>query len=513
MAFWNRKKKTEKSDNYVKKHQQRDISYMSSDYDETKAHIKHLFKDDDMIQFREIKVGDDKNGKRFCLVFCDGLVNSEIIGTHIIKPLLKLDDLTKNKLSADILLKQIVETNSGKTISDYTEIIKAITGGDTFLFGDELDEGLLFGLKKFDSRGISEPEGEKILTGPRDGFNESIMQNLSMLRRRIRTNDLKMRYYSVGNKTVTQLCIAYLDDVVDKKVLKELYRRLDTIDIDGVLDANYITELIRDQRWSPFNTIGYTERPDITAAKILEGRIALFVDGTPVVLTLPYLFIENFQNPEDYYLNFYYTSFSRILRMSGLFLTILLPSIYIAIISFHQEALPSPLLISIAIERQKVPLPAALELVTMLIIFEMLLETGLRMPSNVGQALSIVGALVVGQAAVEAQLVAAPVIIIVAMTGITSLLVPKINAPVILSRFGILALSSCFGLLGLILGFTILVAHVLSLESFGVSQISFSNKFPEDYTQDIFVRSPWWKMHFRPSQLTKNKTRENNKKW
>jgi hypothetical protein len=201
----------------------------------------------------------------------------------------------------------------------------------------------------------------------------------------------------------------------------------------------------------------------VVAAKLLEGRIAVFVDGTPVVLTLPYLFIENFQSNEDYYLSFYYTTFTRALRILGFFLTILVPAIYIAIVAYHQEMLPAPLLISIATERQGVPLPAALEAMIMLVVFEIFRETALRMQTNVGQALSIVGALEVGQAAVEAKLIAAP-IIIVAMSGITSLLVPKMNAPILLLRFGILLLASCLGFLGVTVGFAFLLAHVLGLQ-------------------------------------------------
>lgn len=514
MFFWDKIKKSKKEDmdtNKKNANKKQDDKKMSDKYDETLSHMKYLFKDDDLIQFREIKCSD-KHGSRFCIIFCDGLVDSELIGHQIIKPLLNFEGSNMQKLTSEELLKQIVEANSGKTVTDYQDIIKAITGGDTFLFGDEFSDGLLFSLKKFDTRGIAEPESEKILSGPREGFNESIMQNMSLVRRRLRTNSLKMRYYSVGRKTITQVCIAYLDDVVDKNILKELYARLDTIDIDGILDSNYIAELIKDHPWSPFNTIGYTERPDVVAGKLLEGRIALFVDGTPVVLTLPYLFIENFQSSEDYYINFYYSSFSRMLRMVGLFLTMFLPSIYIAIVAFHHEALPTPLLISIAIERQKVPLPAALELIVMIMVFEMLLETGIRMPSNVGQALSIVGALVVGQAAVEANLVAAPMIIVVAMTGITSLLNPKMNGPMLFARFGIMALTSSFGLLGIMLGFTLLITHILSLTSFGVWQVASNDEKMAYDLQDHVIRAPWWEMKHRPFQLTKNLTREISKR-
>ncbi|SHK84465.1 spore germination protein [Desulforamulus aeronauticus] len=484
---------------------------VSGRYDETVGYLKELFRDDDVMQFRELQ-NKNAGDLRFCLVYCDGLVDSELIGAQLIRPLLELQLDVREKITADALLEQIIQTVSGKKLCSYREIVRAVTGGDTLLITNVLKEGLLFSVKKFETRSVSEPEGEKILSGPREGFTEELLSNLSMIRRKLRTNRLKMRFYTIGKETQTQLGIAYLDEIVNENILKELYRRLDTIDIDGVLDTNYITELVRDNPWSPFRSIGYTERPDVVAGKLLEGRIALFVDGTPVVLTLPYLFIENFQSNEDYYLNFYYTSFSRFLRILGFFLTVLVPAVYIAIAAYHQEMLPAPILIRIAIERQRVPLPAALECFLMLLVFDILRETGLRMPTNVGQTLGIVGALVVGQAAVEAGLVAAPMIIVVAMAGITSLLIPKMNAPVIYIRFGILALGASLGFLGVTLGCALLLAHVLSLHSFGVSQLASGHKLQYQEIKDTVIRAPWWQMRLRPFQLSPNRVREKSGK-
>ncbi len=507
--FWlSRSRKTKKIRVEVDRlnHQATDEE-LSQSYEETLEYLKEMFRNDDIMQFRELQ--SKKAGNlRFCLVYCDGLVDGELIGAQLIRPLMELHLQKQDAITADAILQQVVQSGSGKKVYGYLEIVRAITGGDTLLVVDGLKEGLLFSLKKFDTRSVSEPEGEKIISGPREGFTEALLSNLCMIRRKLRTSRLKMRYYTVGRETQTQLGIAYLDGIVNENILKELYRRLDEIDIDGVLDANYITELVRDNPWSPFRSIGYTERPDVVAGKLLEGRIALFVDGTPVVLTVPYLFIENFQSNEDYYLNFYYTSFSRLLRILGFFLTVLVPAVYIAITAYHQEMLPAPLLIRIAIERQRVPLPAALECFLLLLVFDILRETGLRMPTNVGQTLGIVGALVVGQAAVDAGLVAAPMIIVVAMAGITSLLIPKMNAPVIYVRFGILALGTSLGFLGVTLGCALLLAHVLSLHSFGVSQLATGRKLKYQEVKDTIIRAPWWQMRLRPSQLSSDQVRE-----
>ncbi len=483
------------------------IEEVSESYQETLTRLKTVFRDNDPIEFRELSVGG-REPMRICLIFCDGLADASLIDNFLIRPLMKIDEFELEKLTADTLLTRVLQINGAKKTKDLDEIIQNITCGDTLLLAEGVAESILFSTKNFPARAVSEPEGEKILSGPREGFTEVMMTNLAMVQRKLRSEKLKMRYYTLGKQTNTQLCIAYLEGIVDPEIVQQLYKRLDCIDIDGILDANYVNELIRDNAWSPFRSTGYTERPDVVAAKLLEGRIAVFVDGTPVVLTLPYLFIENFQSNEDYYLSFYYTTFTRGLRILGFFITILVPAIYIAIVAYHQEMLPAPLLISIANERQGVPLPAALEALIMLVVFEILRETAIRMQTNVGQALSIVGALVVGQAAVEAKLIAAPMIIIVAMSGITSLLVPKMNAPILLLRFGILLLASCLGFLGVTVGVAFLLAHVLGLKSFGVWQLSSGRKLHFQGLKDTVIRAPWRNMILRPQQLAKNVVRQ-----
>lgn len=476
-------------------------------YEDDVAYLKIAFENDDLMVFRELNTGA-KEDIRVCLMFCDGLVKEETIDNHLIRPLTELESIPAGETPADAFLSKVFQVGGVKKTRDFKEIVLGLTYGDTLLLLDGFEEALLFSTKSFNTRSITEPEGEKVLSGPREGFTEVMMTNLSLVRRRLRTNHLKMRYYQVGSRTNTQLCIAYLEGIADPEVLEELYRRLAKIDIDAVLDANYINELIRDKPLSPFPSTGYTERPDVVAAKLLEGRVAVFVDGTPVVLTLPYLFIENFQSNEDYYQNFYFASFARFIRILGFLLTTLTPAFYISVVSYHQEMLPAPLLFSIAAARQSVPLPAALEAFMMLIAFEILRETAMRLQTNVGQALSIVGALVVGQAVVEAKLVAAPMIIIVALVGITSLLVPKMNTPILVIRFGTLLLASGLGFLGVIVGFALTLAHTLTLYSFGVWQLGLSEKLKGQNVKDTAVRAPWWRMLLRPEPLTHNTVRQ-----
>lgn len=470
--------------------------------------IKELFKDVDILRVRELENKNNGNQK-FCLFYCDGMVDSLLISQNIVGPLISAQIKPEGgEPLADVLLKEIVQVNEAEKTQELKKVIDAITYGDTVLLADGCKDVLILNSKSFQTRGVEEPDSEKVLSGPREGFTESIMKNLSLVRRRLRTPALKMKFMSLGRRSNTTVCVCYLEGIVNKGVLAELYKRLEKIDIDAVLDTNYIAELIRDKPWSPFRATGYTEKPDAVAGKILEGRVAVFVDGTCTVITVPYLFIENFQSSEDYYLSFFYTSVSRFLRILGFFATVATPGLYIAIVAFHREMLPQTLLINIASERMNVPLPAALEALVLLIVFDILRETGVRMPSSIGQALSIVGALVIGQAAVEAKLVASPMIIVIGFTGITNLLVPKMNAPVVYLRLGLLAMSSLFGFLGFVIGLLIIATHIFNLQSFGIPQVMHVGNLRFQDVKDTVIRAPWWEMITRPGALTKNKTRQ-----
>ena len=470
--------------------------------------VKSIFVDDATIGMRWVTNSSDLTLK-YCIVQNDGLVNAEIINNNLIKALISSKVYLKKGEQIDVLMNQVIPINQIKKTNKWEDIIESVSYGDSILFIDGEAEALILNSKSFKTRGITEPSNEKVLLGPREGFCETLMTNLSMVKRRIRNNALKMKFQSFGVRTNTQICVCYIDNIVNHKVLEELYRRLETINIDGVLDSHYITELIQDSQLSPFATIGYTERPDVVVGKLLEGRIALFVDGSPVVLTLPYLFIENFQSNEDYYVNYYYASIGRILRIFGFIVGVTLPAFYLVAVAFNQEIFPTTFLINMVRERTGAPLPAVIELIIMIILFEILKETGMRMPTGIGQALSTVGGIVVGQAAVTAKLIAAPVLIIIALTAISSFLVPKMNSPVIYGRALLIILSATFGFLGFIVGISIILTHLLNLHSFGIPQIRSIDNVKYQKFKDTFIRGPWWKMSERSSSLTKNKKRLN----
>lgn len=316
-----------------------------------------------------------------------------------------------------------------------------------------------------------------------------------------------MKYRAFGAQTLTRACVCYIEGVAKQETVDELERRLDRFDLDGALDSNYLSEYIKDAPMSFFKTVGTTERPDVVAAKLLEGRVALFLDGTPEVLTVPYLFMENFQSNEDYYINFWYASFYRILRILGFLIAVCTPAFYIAAVTSQQELLPTPLLLSISVARQGVPFPTIVEMLLLLFMFDILKETGVRVSSNIGQALSIVGALVVGQAAVEAKIVSAPVIIVVAASGITGLVISKLSVAVIMLRTLFLLLSALLGIIGLVLGLMGMLLYLVDLRSFGMHAFLDPSLKLQTH-KDTVMRAPWWKMKTRPPGMAGDAVRK-----
>lgn len=472
--------------------------------------MDHLFKNVDILIKRSFKNSNNPS-LRFCIYYTDGIVDSMMINDHIIRPLLFNEQMAPGLNLFEQIKDSFVMANDVKESHDMKEIVEAVTYGDTILFIEGFAKVLIISSKNFMLRAISEPEGEKVIVGPRDGFTEGILMNLCMIRRRIRSENLKMVYKTMGRQSSTAVCVCYIEGIVNKEILDELYSRLDKIDMDCILDSNYISEYITEKSAFSYPTAGHTERPDIVTSQLLEGRIAIFVDGTPMVLTVPYLFIESLQINEDYYRDSAYGSFTRLLRILGYVLSVIIPGVYVAVVAYHHEILPISLMINISAERRGVPLPASVECFVMLICFDILREAGIRMPSQVGQALSIVGALVIGQAAVEAKLVAAPMIIVVALTGITALTVPKLFMPGVIGRYFILLLSAMFGLYGTLVGMVIMVTDLLNLKTMGVPYIMFPKNLSKQTIKDSFVRSKIPDMLTRYSPLSNNRVRAKRK--
>lgn len=471
--------------------------------DENIKIIKNIFLDDKTIVYRDLSFGSTK----CMLIFINGMANSQLINENVIKPLL-LNDVTdiNPDETIDFIMQKVLLTGNNKKTPLVDKIIHGIIYGKTILFIDGFAEVISIDTIGWETRPISEPQAETIVRGPREGFTESMNLNLTLLRRRVVNPKLKFLFLKIGKQTKTQICVCYIEDIAQEAIREELMRRLNDIEIDGVLDSGYIEELIKDAPYSPFRTIINTERPDAVVAKLLEGRFAVLCDGSPVVLTLPSIFIEVFQSNEDYYDNFLYSSFVRLLRWLCFFISTSTAAIYVALVTFHQELLPTPFLLSVYSARKGTPFPSVVEALGMVIIFEIIKEAGLRMPKQVGGAISIVGALVLGEAAVTARLVSAPIVIITSLTGIASIMLPQVLGLVEI-RIIFIVLSSFLGLYGYIFGVMGLVLHMMSIRSFGIPYMLNVPSFSAQDIKDTAIRAPWWDMYLRPKIFAKNNKR------
>lgn len=348
-------------------------------------------------------------------------------------------------------------------------------------------------------RAVDLPETEVTIRGPRESFVESLGMNIALLRRRIAHPDLTIETCRVGRKTGTTVGVVYLKGVVNEKVLAEIKLRLGRIQIDGILGAGYIQQLIGDAPNSPFATIAYSERPDVVAAKILEGRAAILIDGSPEVLTVPALFVEGFQSPDDYNSCFITATLLRWIRSAAFGFSILGPAVYIALASFHQELIPTPLFINMAAGAEGTPFPVYVEVLIIGLLFEIFREAGVRLPRPFGQSVTFVAALVLAQASVAMGLTGVATVVVVTITALASLVVPKQSNLSLLLRLVLAGLASFLGAYGILLGLLWILAHAASLRSFGVPYLSPAAPFNAgDFGRDVFFRIPLRAMFSRP---------------
>lgn len=445
------------------------------------------------------------------IAYTDGLVDKSFVQDFIIEPLmsdLRIAQLDREVIKTTNQFELIRDFNLAggemEEISDMKTLYTKMLSGDTIVLVEGYQKGFAVSSRGWEGRGVQEPSSQTVVRGPKEGFSETLRTNTSLVRRRIKNTDLWIETIPVGKKTQTDVALLYLKGVADEKIVDEARTRIKRIDIDAVLESGYIEEMIQDETFTVFPTIYNTERPDAACAALLEGRIAIIVDGTPFVLIAPALFVQFFQASEDYYQRADISSLLRLLRFLCLFLALLTPSAYIAVTTFHQEMLPTLLLISLAAQREGVPFPAVVEAFLMEVTFEILREAGVRMPRAVGSAISIVGALVLGQAAVEAGIVSATMVIIVSLTAISSFVCPSFNMAISIRilRFIFMILAATFGLFGIMMGLIIMVAHLASLRSFGVPYLSPMAPFIPQDQKDVLFRLPIWKMIARPHYIS-----------
>jgi hypothetical protein len=398
--------------------------------------------------------------------------------------------------------------------SDFDKCIQELLNGKCLVMYPGLEHVLLLDVQRTEGRSIDEPSNETTIRGPREGFTESIAMNLTLIRKRIKDVHLRMEQSVIGEHTHTTVITIYMENLADEEVLTEFRKRLDSIKIDSVIDSSYIEEFIQEKEYSPFPTLLNTERPDVVVSHLLEGRIALLSDGSPFALIAPISLYQLFSAPEDYYQKADIATIIRWIRMLSALLTIFVPALYISVVSYHPGLLPAPLLVSIAAQREGVPFPTAIEAFLMMIVFEVLREAGLRMPRVIGQAISIVGALVIGQAAVQAGIFSAAMVIVVSITAIANFAAPNYTYGITqrLLMFLYMLLGAFLGIYGVSCGVLLTVVHLASLKSFGVPYLSpLAPTFLTDW-KDTFIRVSRAKMNAYPEMSrTKTKQRRNSK--
>ncbi|WP_068778863.1 spore germination protein [Paenibacillus sp. GM2] len=460
--------------------------------------LKKIFQDSSDLVYRSVQFTKSRRG---LVVYIEGIIDTKGVEQHIISPL--IEGLVKEEGPIE-RLSELPFTRISLTqmaaASDWPGVIEAILTAHVVIFMDDSNEALTFDVKGGSRRSVQEPSTETVIRGPREGFTESLRINTALLRFKIKTEKMRLKPLVVGKITKTDVAVAYIDGLAKQDLVDSVVDRLNQIDMDGILESGYIEEWIEDNPYSPFPQMQYSERPDTIAAQLLEGKVAIFVDGTPFVLVAPATLWQLLQSSEDYYERYYVTNFIRWIRLFFLLVALLLPGLYIAVTTYHQDMLPSSLILSIATAREAIPFPAIVEALIMEISFEALQEAGIRLPKTIGQAVSILGALVIGQAAVQAGIVSAPIVIVVSMTGIASFTLPRFNLAITVRmlRFLIMILSALFGLFGIVVGAVWILVHLTQLKSFGVPYLLGVSPYrPRDF-KDIFVRVPMWRMAERP---------------
>lgn len=478
--------------------------------------LRNIFDRSFDIIFRDFEIGGLKKG---LLIFVDEFVNSELLNADVLKPLMDYGKSVTRSESIKIsemrkfIQNQVITASNIKIITNIQEVVDWVLSGESVLLLDGEKQAISMDLRNFKKRSVEESTVEPLLRGPRDGFTEDLHTNISLLRKRLKTPKLKMEIMRVGALSRTDIVITYLDGIVKDPLVEEVRQRITKIDIDAILESGYIEELIQDNAFSVFPQLGATERPDRLAAALLEGSVGILVDNTPMALITPEVFVDLIDATEDYYGNYIFASANRLLRYLFLGVSVFLPAFYIALLTFHQGMVSRTLLLSIISSREGVPFPLFVESLMMQIFFEGLQEASTRLPRVVGQTVSIVGGLVLGQAAVQAGIVSAATVIVVSITGIATFIIPRFNlTPTIrIIRLFMIILGGMLGLYGIFIGTLITLIHMVKLRSFGAPYLSPIAPLKVTELKDTFVRAPLWSMILRPG-YTEPKDKKRMKK-
>ncbi|WP_051569109.1 spore germination protein [Alkaliphilus transvaalensis] len=487
---------------------------LSKKLNENLLQLKDIFSDCCDIIYRKLKINVGNTSLDLLMVFTDGLVDTQTINEHIMKPITTYQPSpTLKTLSSFTLdtLKNVITINNVDEVSNYQEVLYAILSGDTVLMVNGFDIGLSLNTKGWAERTVEEPPAESVIRGSREGLTENLSSNVGLIRRKLKDTSLKAKELIIGTRTQTMINVLYMDDLVNKQLLNDLINELESIEIDGIFESGYIEQLIEKHPYSPFPQVQVTERPDKICGNLLEGRIIILVDGAPLSLILPMSFFLLFQSPEDYNERIIFGNLLRLLRFLGFIIATSFPSIYVALISFHQQMLPADLIVDLSKTRAQIPFPPVVEALLMELTIELLREASARLPGTIGQTIGIVGAIVIGDAAVRANIASPAMVIVVAITAIGSYVLPHYSTtyPLRFLRFPMIFMAATFGAFGIIIAWAWIIIHLCSISSFGFPYLSPLAPYDSEFTKDTVLRKPFWFLRQRPKVANKN----NRNRW
>ncbi|MGN7762775.1 spore germination protein [Paenibacillus sp. 22594] len=460
------------------------------------------------VNVRELRIGDLQI--KAALLFVDGLTDKDSMDLNILKPLMNtvrpfegMTTAPEANVLKDIIIHRVVSVSEIGCTGNPMMSLQKVLYGSAVLLVEGLAEVIVLGAPRGKARGVEEPISEALLRGPRVGFNETLSDNTALLRRHGQNTDLAMISFIVGKRIQKKLVLTYIKSIANEELVEEVKRRIRTIDIDDVKESGYIEQLIEDNYLSPFQQVQNTERPDRVMAALLEGRVAILLDGSPFALIMPVTFGMLLQSPEDYYDRWIVGSLLRTLRFFSAAVSLFAPALYISLLSFHPGLIPTKLVISIINSRQGVPFPALVEALIMEVSIEILREAGLRLPKPIGPAMGIVGGLIIGQAAVEAGIVSPILVIVVAVTAISSFAMPMYSAGITLRllRFVAMFFAAVFGLYGVIFFFLLLSSHLIKMKSFGLPYSSMTVPYRISDWKDFIFRMPLQFLRRRPAMM------------
>ena len=422
--------------------------------------ILSVFSSEDCVIKRKITISTRKSVIIYHPDLTDALLLSRLIVT--------LKNCNRKELSGEILADEVVSVAENSLSMNIEEMRQALLSGDALLLVEGIEQTVIINLRKWDKRAVAEPPTANVMRGPREGFIEDLKTNLSLIERRLKSPALTIEKMTIGRISNTSVALVYLNNIATPELIKEVKKRLKKIDVDALIDSHYLQPYLEDRPYSLFHQTGVSEKPDVIVGKILEGRVALLVDGSPMVITVPFMLIEDFQSGEDYYERASLSTFLRIIRVLSLFFSIILPGLYVALEQYHYNVIPMRFLLTVMTAVNGIPLSPIAEILFVILLFELIREASVRMPRAVGMAMSIVGALVLGDTAVKAGIISSPTVMITALSSIALYTAPNQEGTLTLLRVVFTFLGGFGGMYLLILGILYLVLYLSSLNGFGV---------------------------------------------